>query len=438
LRQTLIETDKEKTMTSQHRRLAAFSAVVTAMMLFAAACSSSGNKSSTGSGGTAGAGGSARTVTIGVVEDLSGAASVYGIPEMNGAQLAVQEINAAGGIKSLGGAKLALQKFDTASDPNQGVTQAQAAATAHVAAVVGGEISDTVLAGVAVTQRAGIPWLVTGGTANKIHQLGYNTVFQNIFDSDQYESDVLALLKEANTQLGISTPTLAVPYSQSSYGDEAFQAFTAANSSNYNYKVACSFSYPLTTTDFSSIAARSASCGATDIVNLGYPTDGLSLTKLFATQFHPTAKVWAATGLDPTLAVSQLGANANGVLTTANLNPTDKGVTSYFTKEYNAYKTQFKATPVFQTWQGYSSIYFIAAALQKAGSTDGAKLTAALHQVSLTQGHGDVYATPSSLSFASNGTLNQAPFVFSQVQNQTPMPVYPSTYAEAKIQPYPF
>jgi branched-chain amino acid transport system substrate-binding protein len=425
---------KEKMMTSQRRRFAALSAAVTAIMLTAAACGSSSNKSSSGSNGSTG--GSTRTITIGVVEDLSGAASVYGIPEMNGAQLAVQEINAAGGIKSLGGAKLALQKFDTATNPNQGVTQAQAAATAQVAAVVGGEISDTVLAGVAVTQRAGIPWLVTGGTANKIHELGYTTVFQNIFDSDQYESDVLALLKEANTQLGIAAPTLAVPYSNSSYGNEAYQAFTTANAGQY--KVACSFSYPLTTTDFSSIAARASACGATDIVNLGYPTDGLSLTKLFATQFHPSAKVWAATGLDPTLAVSQLGANANGVITTANLNPSDKGVTPYFTKEYNAYKTQFNSTPVFQTWQGYSALYFIADALQKAGSTDGAKLTAALHQVSLTQGHGDVYATPSTLSFASNGTLNQAPFVFSQVQNQTPTPVYPSTYAEAKIQPYQF
>jgi branched-chain amino acid transport system substrate-binding protein len=423
-------------MTSQHPRLAACSAAVAALMLIAAACGSSSKKSSSGSGSSGGSGGSARTITIGVVEDLSGAASVYGIPEMNGAQLAVQEINAAGGIKSLGGAKLALEKFDTASDPNQGVPQAQAAVSAHVAAVIGGEISDTVLAGVAVTQRAGIPWLVTGGTANKIHQLGYDTVFQNIFDSNQYESDVLALLKEANTQLGITTPTLAVSYSQSSYGDEAFQAFTNANAGQY--KVACSFSYPLTTTDFSSIAARSAACGATDIVNLGYPTDGLSLTKLFATQFHPSAKVWAATGLDPTLAVSQLGANANGVLTTANLNPSDKGVTSYFTKEYNAYKAQFNSAPVFQTWQGYSSVYFIAAALEKAGSTDGAKLTSALHHVTLTQGHGDVYATPSTLSFASNGTLSEAPFVFSQVQNQTPLPVYPSTYAEAKIQPYPF
>lgn len=422
-------------MTSHRRRLAVLSAIA-AITLVVAACGSSNNNKPSSSGGSPTTGASARTITIGVVEDLSGAASVYGIPEMNGAQLAVQEINAAGGIKSLGGAKLALQKFDTASDPNQGVAQAQAAVSAHVAAVVGGEISDTVLAGVAVTQRAGVPWLVTGGTANKVHQLGYNTVFQNIFDSDQYEADVLALLKEADSQLGITTPTLAVPYSQSSYGDEAFQAFSSAN--NNQDKILCSFSYPLSTTDFSSVAARSASCGATDIVNLGYPTDGLSLTKLFATQFHPKAKVWAATGLDPTYAVSQLGANANGVLTTANLNPSNKGVTSYFTKEYNDYKTQFNATPVFQTWQGYSSVYFIADALQKAASTDGAKLTSALHQVTLTQGHGDVYASPSTLSFASNGTLNSAPFVFSQVQNQVPVPVYPSTYAQAKIQPYGF
>ena len=153
-------------------RLAIGAAVVSAAVL-AAACGSSGG-GSTGSGGA----NTPSTITIGKITDLSGPASVYGIPENHGGQIAVDQINAAGGIKSLGGAKLAIKTFDTASNPDNGQTEATAAVGDKVSAIFGGEISDTVLAGINVTERAGIPWVDAGGTANEIHQRGYKTVFQ--------------------------------------------------------------------------------------------------------------------------------------------------------------------------------------------------------------------------------------------------------------------
>ena len=128
----------------------AIGAVTVAALLAAAACSSSGSSTSKTSAHVS-------SVTIGEVTDLSGVASAYGVPENQGAQIAVQQINAAGGIKSLGGAKLVLKTFDTASNPDNGQTEASDAVSAKVSAVFGGEISDTVLAGINVTQRAGVP-----------------------------------------------------------------------------------------------------------------------------------------------------------------------------------------------------------------------------------------------------------------------------------------
>jgi len=408
-------------------RLFAGSALAVAALLSVSACGSSANSS---------AGAQVKTVLLANVEDLTGPASVYGIPESNGAQLAVRQINAAGGIKSLGGARLVLKKFDTASNVDAGVTQAQAAVNAGAAAVVGGEISDTVLAGTNVTQRAGIPWLDTGATASKIHQRGDGTVFEVTYDSAQFETAVYDTLEEATRQLGIGSPTLAIPYSQSSYGQESLQAFLQANSGKY--KVRCEFSYPLTTTDFSSVATRAAACGATDIVNLGYPTDGVALSRLFATQFHPRIKVWAATGMDPGTAISQLGSAANGALTIAAPAPDEKGVTAAFDKEFAAYRAQFHATPTVTSWAGYAAVHFIAAALERAGSTSGAKLTAALHRVTLTQGDGDVYSYPGTLSFTAQGTLRTAPAIVAEIQNDKIVPVWPPAYDKSPLAAYPF
>ncbi|MBC7219696.1 MAG: ABC transporter substrate-binding protein, partial [Hadesarchaea archaeon] len=51
-------------------------------------------------------------VTIGLVEPMSGWASVFGIEAANGVRIAVQHINDSGGIQSLGGAKIELVEED--------------------------------------------------------------------------------------------------------------------------------------------------------------------------------------------------------------------------------------------------------------------------------------------------------------------------------------
>ena len=211
-------------------------------------------------------------------------------------EIAVDQINAAGGIKSLGGAKLAIKTFDTASNPDNGQTQATAAVGDKVTAVFGGEISDTVLAGINVTQRAGIPWVDAGGTANEIHERGYTTVFQADHDSTQFASSWLASPSSPPSKLGISNPTVAIAYSQSSYGESCSRRGTRPPRPPA-LKTVTSFGYPLTTTDFSSIAARLAASPADIILNMGYPADGLALAKLFATQSKPKQKIVMHGGL---------------------------------------------------------------------------------------------------------------------------------------------
>jgi branched-chain amino acid transport system substrate-binding protein len=143
-----------------------------------AACSSAGTPSDTSSSGGGG------SVTVGVVTDLSGSQGAIGTDELKGAQFAVKQINANGGIKSLGGAKLVLKTYDTQTSPDQAVTAANSAVADQVSAIMGGLTSDESIAGTAVSNRAGIPW-ITGASSPQITGRGFNDVFQSFPNTDQ-------------------------------------------------------------------------------------------------------------------------------------------------------------------------------------------------------------------------------------------------------------
>jgi branched-chain amino acid transport system substrate-binding protein len=408
-------------------RTGSFTVAAIAVALVAAGCGSS-NDSSSGSGGT-----KASTVTLGEVTDLSGAASVYGTPENHGAQIAVDQINAAGGIAGLGGAKLKIKTYDTQSSPDQGVPQATAAVGDKVTAIFGGEISDTVIAGTNVTQRAGIPWINAGGTANEIVSRGYDTVFTVNKDSDQYGAGWAEAIRTAASALGISNPKVVIAYSDTTYGQQLLDGFTKDAS---GMTITSKFGYPPTSTDLSSVAARLASADADVIFNAGYPGDGIALGKLFATKFKPKAKVVIGGGSDAADVIAQIKDQGNGMLVLGDLAPDSKGVPSSFTKMYDDYKAKYGAIPNTQALAGYVAVRVIAQALEDAKSTDSKALTAALKKVELTADNGNVYPSPATLSFDSNGALKEAPIYLSQIVDGAQVLVYPAAVAGAQITAY--
>lgn len=419
------------------RRTVTSCLAVVGVAVAATACSSSTHKPAstptTAASGTAASGsGSANpgTIVIGNVEDLSGASSVLGIPENQGAQMAVDEINASGGIKSLGGAKLELKKFDTASNPDNASTETQAAIAAHVVAIIGGENSNTVLTGTNISQRAGIPWLNTGGTSDAILQRGYQGVFTVDFDSTQFASGWLQALDSAATQVGVTDKTMTIPYSDSDYGNEFLTAMQGLKNGGFTIK--SSFSYPLTTTDFGTVADRASGTGASVVFNVGYPNDGVAIVKLWGTQYKPSGAKVVATGGTSCAILAPLGSAANGDLCLFALVPGDKGATSYYAQEFQKYQSMYKAAPI--EWNGYTAVYFLAAALEKAGSTKGSAIDSALHSVSLAPGQGDIYGKP--LAFDKTGAITYWPVIIGQMENGSSTSVFPLDFASAPIKAY--
>jgi len=373
-------------------------------------------------------------VKVGVVTDLSGSQSAIGTDELRGAQLAAEEINAAGGIKGLKGKKIDLKSYDTQTSPDHAVTAANAAVSDGVSAIVGGLTSDEVLAGTNVSHRAHIPW-ISAASSEEITGRGFDDVFQDLPTTAQAAQNYFKAIEFVAQSLDLGNkPTASVAVSDSTYGKGIEEEFSKANSGG-SFDVKDEVSYPPTTTNLSSVVAKTLSKSPQMLINLGYPADGIAIQKLLATKFEYKPKVYFAVS-DVATALEQLGSKANGMIIPSGPTTDFKNAPARFldeTKKYTA-KHGGDAMPQYAV-VGYVEMMMVAAALEDSGTTDGASVAKALHGISLDESKGNLYPSQ-PLAFNDKGQLTDPPQYFVQIENSKPVPVYPSDIAAAEPVPY--
>lgn len=129
-------------------------------MLFAlAACGTTGKTETTGDDGA-----STTSIILGYVNDLTGDGAGWGIPGMRGAQMAIDEINAKGGVL---GRQVKLLIEDGMGDPQDSVTAFNKLIDAGCVAVVGTTTSGPNIAMAPIADEAGIP-LIGLGCSNEL------------------------------------------------------------------------------------------------------------------------------------------------------------------------------------------------------------------------------------------------------------------------------
>jgi branched-chain amino acid transport system substrate-binding protein len=107
----------------------------------------------------------AQDIKLGLIAGLSGGGASYGASMRQGFEMAVKEVNDAGGIK---GRKVVIDVADDASDPAQSVLAMQRLVNDEVDVVIGGWGSSQVLANMEVAERAGMPYIVVGASNPRI------------------------------------------------------------------------------------------------------------------------------------------------------------------------------------------------------------------------------------------------------------------------------
>ncbi|MGH3257216.1 MAG: ABC transporter substrate-binding protein [Streptosporangiaceae bacterium] len=342
------------------RRLAAVTAAVSLAAL--AGCGGS-------AGGSGGSVASGKPIVIGVEGPLTGIYSEIGAGLRNGASAAAAEINAEGGVL---GSKIQLVQIDDADDPADAVTALDTAvATNHIVALDGSE--STVLPAIEpiVTQNQ-IPEMFQGGS----------TAFNTNTNKWVWRPS------PSDSSLGVAMAA----YALSQHYTRAAILFTQnASAGTLSLQVKQTFtqnggtivSNQLITPGASSYASVVESVVAAHpqvIFTQTDPTSAATIWKNFQQVDHLAIPF---IGSDLTAGgdfISAVGASVaqKSLLSVQGTTSAGPGVAPFV----KYYKQQYHSMPISGANYSYDSILELAMAIQEAGSTNGAKIDAAIAKVS--------------------------------------------------------
>lgn len=168
-------------------------------------------------------------VKVALIAPLSGPWARDGAFMRNGAQLAVDDINQAGGIKALNGARLKLIVADT-GDSTERAKDAAQRLVAEEAQLVGGstgQVSAFALAITEVTERAHLPWM-TFAYADQFTRRGFKYIFKTSVPASQIAGATLSvMLNLAKSATGQEPKKVAIITDDTPAAQGATKAFAA-------------------------------------------------------------------------------------------------------------------------------------------------------------------------------------------------------------------
>jgi len=343
-------------------------------------------------------------IKIGLATAKSGAANFYNPQQSNGALLAVEQINAAGGIA---GAKLQLIVEDDGSVRDQGITAFKKFIEQDkVAAILGPTLSAVAAGAHPVAQAAGIPVIAISNTGlGIVGKCDYGPCDWIFRASLGEQSAVPETVKAATQKLGLKKVVII-------YGDGKFELddltiFKDAFKAN-GVTVTKEIAYTAKDVDFAPFVTQAKGENPDAIVASSLAGPAGKILDEVAKQM-PGKRVIGGNGLNSAALLSNANAGLMVVGTAWSKASTDKTNTDFVA----AYKTRFGVDPDQFAAQSYTAMTVLADALKRSGSaTDHAALKKALEGVSSL-------ATPlGAFSFTADHDVKQPTFVMTVKDGQ--------------------
>jgi branched-chain amino acid transport system substrate-binding protein len=356
---------------------------VAMLALCMAGCASKSATSSAAASGSAAAastsGSSDKTLLIGGIGALTGDYANYGTSNDNGAQLAVDEINKAGGVN---GMTLKLDFQDSQADPDSAVNAYGKLIDSGMKVSLGATFSGETTSVVAAAKDDGILILTPTASADKVIQ-GNDAAFRVCFtDSSQgtASADYISDNKLADK--------VAVFYqSDIDYSVGLYKAFDAeCQAKGIEITEVQTFTKD-TSTDFSTQISAIKASGAKLIFMPIYAAEASTFLTQANGKFDSDELYFGCDGLDGILTKISDSKYCENVmmLTPFAADSTDENVQAFV----KAYKDAYGAVPDQFAADGYDAVYTIKAALEQAKITDpndkdlNSKLVAAMTQITV-------------------------------------------------------
>ena len=193
-----------------------------------------------------------QTVNMPIVIELSGAGAVSGTNFRDGAVLAIDEINAKGGIL---GRKISAPQSDTQSNPGVSRAQVQKAIDGNPYVILGPVFSGSVKVNMILAQQAEVPQF-TGAEAADITQMGNDYIFRTSFGQQMSMPKIANYIRDV-----LKAKTVAVLWVNNDFGKGGRDTF-AKEMAARNIRIVADVSTESGQVDFAADVVKVKGAGA--------------------------------------------------------------------------------------------------------------------------------------------------------------------------------
>jgi branched-chain amino acid transport system substrate-binding protein len=361
-------------------------------------------------------------VKLGILHPVTGALSYSGEQGRLGATLAVEELNAAGGIKGLG--KIEPVLGDAQSTPEGGTAEVEKMNSAGVPCIVGGYGSSICLAVSQASARYDIPYVVDVGVADSIVTRGLKNTFRFGPGFGTITKVALANLTVLDDQAGKPAKTVIIVHEDSLFGSGLAKLLNAQLPQR-GFQILETISHPTPTRDFNNVVLKIRAQKPDLVIPANYYNEYVLLARTMQEQrVHPKGIYSVLGGAASSYKFLHDFPEAAKYIMDCNhwFNP--KNPKALALKKKVEDRKQFFT---YEVYMNYSAVLLAADAIERAGAPDRAKIIDALAS-STFAGHIMPYGPTKFV----NGQNQGATPVNTQVLEGDIKVIMPAEFANAK------
>jgi branched-chain amino acid transport system substrate-binding protein len=319
----------------------------------------------------AGAAQAQSTIKIAGLYELSGAGATAGTNFRNGVEMAVKEINAAGGIL---GRKIEHSGADTQSNPGVAKGLAAKAIDDGAFAVFGPVFSGSIMVSMAETRRAEVPNF-TGGEAAAITKQGNPYIFRTSFTQDTAMPKVARYIAR-----NLKAKSVAVIYVNNDFGKGGRDAITKALQAE-GVQVAADISTDSGQVDFSAPVLKAKGSNADALFVYSNEEESARILRELRKQGYAKPIVGETT-LTGQKVIELAGDAANGAV--AHVGLTVDAPNPLMLKFKANFYQNYKYISDHNGIKGYTGVYLLKAGIEKVGKFDRVAVAKALKGLTVT------------------------------------------------------
>lgn len=376
----------------------------------------------------------AKTMKVALLAPISGPWARQGQLMRLGADMAIDDVNAAGGIKALGGMKMELVVYDAGDSTEKAKNAAQRMVAQHpdLSGGTGAWLSSFTLAVTEITERAEIPWL-TLSYSDLITGRGYRYVFQMAPTADEQSTKALpTLLALAQTATGAKPSAIGLVSDNTASGVSFMKPIRATELEKHGLKAVVDEVYTPPLSDATSIVQRVRSARPQFILmtSSNVPDNKLLLDKF--TEYRLGGDRLPKIGNGGATGAPELGEIVGADI----INGFMGIVANWGGKGQEELAKRFMARTK-EPWLNqdsimtYADVMILREAAERAGSADARKVVDAMRAFDLTDGPA-LLSPGGRLKFDEKGRRVGAELVIIQWQSGKAVAVYPPSVATAQ------